>query len=130
MAAILAPSLVYRGEPDGRRQLDRSERRLDKPRPLLRTQQACRPQFAARLYGDREGAGGPHQFDARHARRKIQAMLDRETRAARERGQSRKLFLDYLIERVQGRSLTDIELDRQKAEIAKRLLEHLRAKEH
>ena len=71
--------------------------------------------------------GGPHQFDARHARRKIQAVLDRETRAARERGQSRKLFLDYLIERVQGRPLTGIELDREKKEIARELMRCVRA---
>jgi hypothetical protein len=69
--------------------------------------------------------GGPHQFDARHARRKIQAALDQETRAARERGRSRKLFLDYLIERVQGRALTGAELGRKKAEIARQLLRHV-----
>ena len=69
--------------------------------------------------------GGPHQFDARHARRKIQAILDRETRAVRERGQSRKLFLDYLIERMQGRDLTGAELDHQKAQIAKQLLKYV-----
>lgn len=74
--------------------------------------------------------GGPHQFDARHTRRKIQAVLDRETLEARERGQSRKLFLDYLIERVQGRSLTGLELDHQKARIAKQLLKQVRTKRY
>ena len=69
--------------------------------------------------------GGPHQFDARHARRKIQAELDRETRAVRERGQSRKLFLDHLIERVQGRPLNEKELHGKKAEIARSLLQVL-----
>ncbi len=72
--------------------------------------------------------GGPHQFDARQARRRIQAALDRETRAARQRGHSRKLFLDYLIERVQGRALTEGELDRKKAEIARQLLSHVATK--
>ena len=72
--------------------------------------------------------GGPHQFDARHARRKIQGALDRETQAARERGQRRKLFLDHLIERVQGRAFTARELDRQKAEIARQLLHHVTKK--
>jgi hypothetical protein len=74
--------------------------------------------------------GGPHQFDARHALRKIQAALDQETRAARERGQSRKLFLDYLIERTQGGTLTGAELDHQKAQIAKQLLKHVSAQHH
>jgi hypothetical protein len=70
--------------------------------------------------------GGPHLFRAGDSRRDVQAALDRETLAARERGQSRKLFLDYLIERVQGRSLTSIELDPQKTQIANQLLKHVR----
>jgi hypothetical protein len=69
--------------------------------------------------------GGPHLFHARDARRKVQAALDRETREARERGQSRKLFLDYLIERVQGRQLTAVELERQKQQIVRQLLRHV-----
>jgi hypothetical protein len=68
---------------------------------------------------------GPHKFDARHARRKIQAALDRETLLARVRGQSRKLFLDYLIERAHGRTLTGAELDCAKTQIAKQLLKHV-----
>jgi hypothetical protein len=69
---------------------------------------------------------GPHKFDARHTRRKIQAMLDRETRKAHERGQSRKLFLDYLIERVHGQALTSAELQREKKAIALKLLRHVK----
>jgi hypothetical protein len=69
--------------------------------------------------------GGPHLFDATHARRKTQAALDRATQQARECGQSRKLFLDYLIERVQGRPLTGLELDQKKEEIARTLLRHV-----
>jgi hypothetical protein len=69
---------------------------------------------------------GPHKFDARHARRKIQAMLNRETQATRARGRSRKLFLDYLIEQAEGRAMSQGELDSRKSEIAKRLLQVLR----
>jgi hypothetical protein len=69
--------------------------------------------------------GGPHLFDASDKKREVQAALDRETQEARQRGQPRKLFLDYLIERVEGRSLTKTELDRTKAEIARRLLRHV-----
>lgn len=72
--------------------------------------------------------GGPHLFNARDTRREILSALDRETLAARARGQSRKLFLDYLIERVQRRTLTGLELDGQKARIARELLKHVGAK--
>jgi hypothetical protein len=72
--------------------------------------------------------GGPHLFNGRDARREVQTALNRETQEARERGQSRKLFLDYLIERAQGRPLTSVELDGKKAEIARDLLRHVGAK--
>jgi hypothetical protein len=69
--------------------------------------------------------GGPHLFNARDTRREILAALDRETLATRERGKPRKLFLDYLIERVQGRPLTTDELDKRKAQVARQLLRHV-----
>jgi hypothetical protein len=73
----------------------------------------------------RPGSRRPHLFDASDKKREVQAALDRETRAVRQRRLRRKLFLDYLIERVEGRSLTATELDRTKAEIARRLLRHV-----
>jgi hypothetical protein len=63
--------------------------------------------------------GGPHLFNAHHSRPEMQAAMDRQTQRARERGQTRKLFLDYLIERAQGRALT---------EIARCLLRHVKMK--
>ena len=69
--------------------------------------------------------GGPHQFNSSHARRRTQVMLDRDTRAARETGQSRKLFLDYLIERTRGHTLSPYELHSEKSKIASQLLRHL-----
>jgi hypothetical protein len=69
--------------------------------------------------------GGPHLFDASDKRRELRSALDRETVEAREIGKPRKLFLDYLIERVEGRELTPQELDQTKAEIARRLLRHI-----
>jgi hypothetical protein len=72
--------------------------------------------------------GGPHQFDARHARQKVQAALDKATQAARRRGHSRRLFLDYHIERVHGSMLTSAELDHQKAQIAKQQLKKVGSK--
>jgi hypothetical protein len=69
--------------------------------------------------------GGPHLFDARDARRDIRLALDQETRKARESGQSRKLFLDYLIERAYGKEFTPQELEREKEEIAHHLLRHV-----
>jgi len=69
--------------------------------------------------------GGPHLFNGTDTRREILSALDRETQESRNRGHRRKLFLDYLIERVQGHSLTPDELDRQKLQIATNLLKHL-----
>jgi hypothetical protein len=66
--------------------------------------------------------GGPHLFNARDTRREILSALDRETRESRNRGHRRKLFLDHLIERVQGRTLSEPDLEQEKARIAKSLL--------
>ena len=52
-------------------------------------------------------------------------MLNRETLVARQCGKSRKLFLDYLVEPVQGRTLTNDNLARKKTEIARHLLKHM-----
>ena len=65
--------------------------------------------------------GGPHLFTGADCRPEIQDALTRETVAARRAGQSRKILLDYLIERARGKNLSDIELDQIKLEIAQRL---------
>jgi hypothetical protein len=69
--------------------------------------------------------GGPHLFDARDARREITRALDQETLKARASGATRKLFLDYLIERAHGKAFSQVELERNKEEIAHRLLRHV-----
>jgi hypothetical protein len=69
--------------------------------------------------------GGPHLFDARDARRAIGRALDQETLKARENGETRKLFLDYLIERALGKEFSRAELENKKEEIAHRLLRHV-----
>jgi len=67
--------------------------------------------------------GGPHRSQAPAVRRSAQDALARETVARRRKGQKRKLYLDHLIERTEGRPLEDKELERIKATIA----DHLRA---
>ena len=59
-------------------------------------------------------------------RREILAALDRETLESRTRGQRRKLFLDHLIERVQGRTLNEQDMEQEKVQIANGLLTHVR----
>jgi len=70
--------------------------------------------------------GGPHLFSAADRKPEIRAALDRETLAACASRQKRKLFLDYLIERVRGRTLSDPDMEDEKARIAKGLLAHVR----
>ncbi len=55
--------------------------------------------------------GGPHLFSGRDTRREILAALDRETRESRNHRHRRKLFLDHLIERVQGQALSEKDLE-------------------
>lgn len=65
--------------------------------------------------------GGPHLFTGADCRPEIQDALTRETVAARRAGQSRKILLDYLIERARGKNLSAVELEQIKCEIAQRL---------
>jgi hypothetical protein len=70
--------------------------------------------------------GGPHLFHAAADRpRQVEQALAREAQATRERKLHRKLFLDHLIERAEGRSLTSAELDAVKSEVARHLLCHI-----
>lgn len=66
---------------------------------------------------------GPHQSLMPPSDRAAQDAVARETIARRKRGQRRKLYLDHLIERVEGRALNETELDTMKGKIAL----HLRA---
>ena len=65
--------------------------------------------------------GGPHRSKAPSVRRSDQKVLVRETAARCKRGEKRKLYLDHLIERVEGRTLDETELDAIKAKIARHL---------
>jgi len=66
--------------------------------------------------------GGPHLFNSSDKRPEILSALDEETIQTRQKGVRRKLFLDHLIERVEGRQLTIMDLQAQKAHVAARLL--------
>jgi hypothetical protein len=65
--------------------------------------------------------GGPHRTRMPDTRRAAQDAVARETAVRRSRGQKRKLYLDHLIERTEGRPLDETELDRIKAKIAQQL---------
>jgi hypothetical protein len=65
--------------------------------------------------------GGPHRSQVPNTRRSAQDALARETVARRSRGQKRKLYLDHLIERAEGRPLNETELEKIKATIAHHL---------
>jgi hypothetical protein len=64
---------------------------------------------------------GPHSTITADCRSKIQRALTRKTLAARRKGDRRKILLDHLIERAEGRSVTDEELEKMKAQIAETL---------
>jgi hypothetical protein len=59
--------------------------------------------------------------------RSAQRALTRETAKLRRQGESRKTYLDYLIQETEGRTLTDAELEKIKAKIARHLPTLLRA---
>jgi hypothetical protein len=65
--------------------------------------------------------GGPHRSITADCRSKIQRALTRKTLAARRKGEKRKTLLDHLIERAEGRPVTDDELELRKAQIAETL---------
>jgi len=64
---------------------------------------------------------GPHCTITADCRSKIQRALTRKTLAARRKGDRRKILLDHLIERAEGRPVTDEELEKMKAQIAETL---------
>ncbi len=65
--------------------------------------------------------GGPHRSITGDCRSKVQRALTRKTLAARRRGEKRKILLDHLIERAEGRSLTETEMEQLKSRIAETL---------
>jgi hypothetical protein len=64
---------------------------------------------------------GPHHSFTADCRSKVQRALTRKTLAARRKGEKRKTLLDHLIERAEGRAVTDKELELRKAQIAETL---------
>ena len=64
---------------------------------------------------------GPHATITADCRSKIQRALTRNTLAARRKGDRRKILLDHLIERAEGRPITDEDLEKMKAQIAETL---------
>ena len=65
--------------------------------------------------------GGPHRSITADCRSKVQRALTRKTLAALRRGAKRKILLDHLIERAEGRSLTETEMEQLKSRIAETL---------
>ena len=65
--------------------------------------------------------GGPHKNTTADCRSKVQRAITRKTVSAQRNGRRRKLLLDHLIERAQGRPVSDDELENLKAQIAQTL---------
>jgi len=65
--------------------------------------------------------GGPHIFTSEDCRAEVQDALNRETLTVHQKGRSRKILLDYLIEREKGQPLAADELEIIKSGIARRL---------
>jgi hypothetical protein len=65
--------------------------------------------------------GGPHSSTTADCRSKLQRKLTRKTLADRRKGRRRKLLLDHLIEKAQGRPVQERELEKVKSRIAKEL---------
>jgi hypothetical protein len=66
---------------------------------------------------------GPHSSITGDCRSRLQRKLTRRTLAAHRRGSRRKILLDHLIERAEGRPVPKEELERVKARIANALRE-------
>jgi hypothetical protein len=62
--------------------------------------------------------GGPHRSITADCRSKVQRALTRKTLAARRKGGKRKTLLDHLIERAEGRAVTEGEMEKLKSGIA------------
>ena len=65
--------------------------------------------------------GGPHKNTTADCRSKVQRAITRKTVSAQRNGRRRKLLLDHLIERAQGRPVSGDELETMKAQIAQTL---------
>jgi len=65
--------------------------------------------------------GGPHLFTSEDCRAETQEAEPKETLRVREKGKTRKILLDYLIERAHGSELPENELNQIKARIASHL---------
>ena len=65
--------------------------------------------------------GGPHLFTSEDCRAETQEALNKETLRVREKRKTRKILLDYLIERAHGSELPENELNQIKARIASHL---------
>ena len=65
--------------------------------------------------------GGPHTYATGECRSKVQRAITRKTVAARRKGGQRKILLDHLIERANGRRVPKDELERMKAQMAQTL---------
>ncbi len=64
---------------------------------------------------------GPHKNTTADCRSKAQRAITRKTISAQRSGSRRKLLLDHLIERAQGRAVTEDELEKVKSRLAKTL---------
>jgi hypothetical protein len=67
--------------------------------------------------------GGPHKFTTADCRSKVQRKLTRKTLAARRKKSRRKILLDHLIERTEGRPVPKEELERVKSRLVSALRE-------
>lgn len=65
--------------------------------------------------------GGPHAYGTGDCRSKVQRAITRKTVASRRHGGKRKILLDHLIERANGRRVPKEELEKMKAQIAQTL---------
>ena len=72
--------------------------------------------------------GGPHTYSTGEVRSKVQRAITRKTVAARRKGGQRKILLDHLIERAQGRRVPKDELETVKVQIARTLRDSLTKK--
>ena len=64
---------------------------------------------------------GPHKNTTADCRSKTQRAITRKTLSAQRNGRRRKLLLDHLIERAQGRPVNEDELEKMKAHLAQTL---------
>lgn len=69
--------------------------------------------------------GGPHAYETGDIRSKAQRAITRKTVAARRKGGRRKILLDHMIERAEGRRVPKDELEKVKTQIAQTLRDAL-----